>query len=145
MTANLKPTAMNGSWNTSFKGRRIDCLYKKSLTRNGIWQFDKSAQIKDTSLQISDMKILFLKMGDISRNSIYPRTHKVVRKSNPEDTADKQTHMRKARTAQHMAKKCMKCQKFDHFSSVCKSKGPTNSKKGNVIISHQGIQRTSVA
>ena len=26
-------------------------------------------------------------------------------------------------------KKCMKCQKFNHFSSVCKSKGPPNSKK----------------
>ena len=25
----------------------------------------------------------------------------------------------------------MKCQKFNHFSSVCKSKGPHNSKKGN--------------
>ena len=28
-------------------------------------------------------------------------------------------------------KKCIKCQKFNHFSSVCKSKGPHNSKKGN--------------
>jgi len=28
-------------------------------------------------------------------------------------------------------RKCMKCEKFIHFSSVWKSKGPHNSKKGN--------------
>ena len=39
-------------------------------------------------------------------------------------------HTRKARTVQCIGKKCMKCQKVKHFSSVCKSKGPHNSKTG---------------
>ena len=43
---------------TSSKQHRIDCLSKKPSTRNGIWQFlPEAAQIEDTSLQISDMKI----------------------------------------------------------------------------------------
>ena len=54
MTANSKPTAMNESWNTSSKRHRIDRINKK-------WELaqflTEAAQIEDTSLQISDMKI----------------------------------------------------------------------------------------
>jgi len=53
----------------------------------------EAAQIEDTSLQISDMKIPQLKMlrslGDILRSGVHPRTHKAAKKSNPVDTADK--------------------------------------------------------
>jgi len=66
----------------------------------------EAAQIKDTSLQISDMKIRqdMKKLGNALRNGIHPRTNKAVRESSPVDTADKQTHMRKARTVQHMGR-----------------------------------------
>ena len=96
---NLKPTVMNECRNTPSKQHRIDRSSKKPSTRNGIDQFvTEAAKIEDTSLQISDTKIPqdAKKLGQQFEKGVHPRTNKPVGESNPVDTADKQTHTRKA-------------------------------------------------
>ena len=84
----------------------------------------EAAQIEDTSLQISDMKVPqdVKKLNDSMRNGLHPKVNKAVGESYSGDTADKQTH-EEGKNCPAYGEKCMKCQKFNHFSSAYQSKG----------------------
>ena len=91
----------------------------------GFEQFlTEAAQIKDTSLQISDMKI----PQDVKKWRP-PKSKQSGRGKQPCRYCRQTGTREESKNCPAYGKKCMKCQKFNHFSSVCKSKGPPNSKK----------------
>ena len=113
--------------------------------------FDRqAAQIEDTSLQISDMKIPqdVKKLGRQFEKRRPPKgTHSGKDKQPCRYCGQTDTH-EEGKNCPAYGKKCMKCQKFNHFSSVCKSpKARPTARKAtrNAITSHQRIQSTSAA
>ena len=106
---------------------KIDINKKWDLT-----QFlTEAAQIEYTSLQISDMKIPqdVKKLGRQFEKRRPPKNMQSGRGKQPCRYCGQTGTHEEGKNCPAYGEKCMKCQKFNHFSSVCKSKGPSNSKK----------------
>ena len=86
----------------------------------------EAAQIKDTSLQISDMKIPqdVKKLGQQFEKWRPPKKKQSGWENNPVDTADKQAHMRKARTVQPI-KTTYEMSKVQSLQFCLQVQGPT--------------------
>ena len=93
----------------------------------------KAAQVEDTSLQISDMKtpLDVKKLGRQFEKWRPPKNKQSGRGKQPCGCCGQTDTHEEGKNCPAYGKKCIKCQRFNHFSSVCKSKGQDNSKKGN--------------
>ena len=118
----------------------IQTTQNRSLIQKAInkkWDLTRflteAAQIEDTSLQISDMKIPqdVKKLGRRFEKRHSPKDKQSGKGKQPCGYCGQTGTHEEGKNCPAYGKKCMKCQKFNHFSLVCKSKGPHNSKKGN--------------
>ena len=93
----------------------------------------EAAQIEDTSLQIRDMKIPrnVKKLGRHFEMRRPPRNTQSCKEKQPFGYCGQTDTHEESKSCPAYGKKCMKCQNFNHFSSVCKLKGSHNGKKGN--------------
>ena len=117
---------LNGNWDIS----RLPIINKKcDLTRF----LTEAAHIEDTSPQISDMKVPedAKKLGRQFEKWRSPKNKQSGWEKQPCGCCGQTDTHEKGKNCSVFGKKCMKCQKFNHFSSVCKSKGRQNSKKGD--------------
>ena len=124
----------------------IQTTQKRSLIQKAInkkWDLtrflNEAAQIEDTSLQISDMKIPqdVKKLGRHFEKRRPPKETQSGKEKQPCGYCGRIDTHEEGKNCPAYGKKCMKCQKFNHFSPVCKSKGPPNSKKGNAKRDHK--------
>ena len=99
----------------------------------------EAAQTEGTSLQISDMKIPqdVKKLGRHFGKWRPPKNTQSGKEKQPCGCCGQTDTHEEGKNCPAYGKKCVKCQKFKHFSSVSKSKGASNSKKGNEKRDHK--------
>ena len=92
----------------------------------------EAAQMEDTSLQVSGMKIpedvkkLSRRPGECQP----PRSRSGYQKKQPCGYCGQVGTHPKGKNCPAYGKKCSKCQRFNHFATVCRADTPRDSKKG---------------
>ena len=109
-------------------------LIQKAINKKwNLTQFlTEAAQMEDTSLQVSGMKIpedvkkLSRRPGECQP----PRSRSGYQKKQPCGYCGQVGTHPKGKNCPAYGKKCSKCQRFNHFATVCRADTPRDSKKG---------------
>ena len=141
--ARLREKGNEGEFGTNCDDRILEHLIQttpnRTLTQKAInkklnlTQFlTEAAEMEDTSLQVSGMKI----PEDVKKLTKRPEARQPARrrsgykKKQPCGYCGQVGTHPEGKNCPAYGKKCSKCQKFNHFATVCKADTPRDSKKG---------------